>query len=200
MEGIQRFKFLRPKGFYKSLKVFKYTTVIYDLTYAFQERFLKTGDRTKDQMAQSARAGKQNIAEGSEAGRVSKYSEILLINVARASLQELLQDYEDYLRTRNLEKWGKEDERTLRTRKIVTNKINNYSEEVEKYFIQVGETRSDESLANICITMIHMADSMLAGLQKRQERDFLEEGGMKEQMHKARLEARAHFNRGGKGN
>ena len=183
-------EFLSPGGFYKGLKVYKYLVIIYDLTYIFIKRFLKDGDRTKDQMEQAARSGKQNISEGSNAGVISKQSEIFLTNVAKASLKELLEDYEDYLRVRELEQWDKNDERTFKTREGVINRINNYNEEVIRSFHRIGYNRSDETLANIVLTMIHMADKMLAGLQKRQQRDFLEKGGIKEQMYKARLKAR----------
>ena len=179
-------EFLTSPGFYEGLKVYKYTKAIYDVTFQFQKRFLLIGDRTKDQMEQSARAGKQNLSEGSKAGKASKQSEILLTNVARASLAELLEDYEDYLRVRNLEQWGKDDERTLRTRRVIIGKMNNYNKDVEHYFVKVGETRRDETLANIAITLIHMADRMFEGLQKRQQKDFLKNGGIKEQMLKAR--------------
>ena len=194
MIDIKKLEFLKNKGFYQGLKVYKYTVSIYDITYKFQERFLKGYDRTKDQMQQAARGGKQNLAEGSAAGKVSMQSEILLTNVAKASLQELLLDYEDYLRTRNLKQWDVNDERTIKTREVVKKKINNYNENVMKYFLEVGETRSDETLANIAITLIHMADRMFSGLQKRQQLDFLKEGGLKEQMYKARIAVRESQN------
>lgn len=94
--------FIPQKGFYRNLRVYKVAEIIYDITYIFVRRFLQKGDRTADQMLQAARSGKQNIAEGSAAGSTSKETEIKLTNVAKASLQELLLDYEDYLRVRRL--------------------------------------------------------------------------------------------------
>lgn len=91
--------------------------IIYDITYIFVNRFLKHSDRTSDQMLQAARSGKQNIAEGSSAGSTSKETEIKLTNVAKASLQELLIDYEDYLRTRGLPLWDKNSSIAIKSRK-----------------------------------------------------------------------------------
>lgn len=104
-------KFLRQKGNYRDLIAFKKAECIYDITYYFAHKFLQVGDRTIDQMIQAARSGRQNIAEGCEAGTTSAESEIKLINVAKASLQELLLDYEDYLRVRNLRKWDINEEK-----------------------------------------------------------------------------------------
>ena len=94
--------FLKQRGGYRSLKVYRVTTLIYDLTYHFAHTYLSCSDRTTDQMVQAARSGKQNIAEGSVAGTHSSETEIRLTSVAKASLEELLVDYEDYLRTRGL--------------------------------------------------------------------------------------------------
>jgi four helix bundle protein len=99
--------FLPPHGNYSALLSYQKAEVIYDLTFRFCERFLHRGDRTIDQMVQAARSGKQNIAEGSKASGTSKEMEIKLTNVARASLEELLIDYGDYLRVRDLKLWDK---------------------------------------------------------------------------------------------
>lgn len=88
--------FLKQRGGYRKLHVYQVTEIIYDITYYFTQHFLKIGDRTVDQMLQAARSGKQNIAEGSEAATTSIETEIKLTNVAKASLEELLIDYEDY--------------------------------------------------------------------------------------------------------
>ena len=93
--------FLKQKGGYKKLRVYQVSVIIYDITFYFVQHFLKKGDRTIDQMLQAARSGKQNIAEGSQAATTSAETEIKLTNVAKASLEELLLDYEDYLRVRN---------------------------------------------------------------------------------------------------
>ena len=99
--------FLENKGGYRNLRAFKVTESIYDITWEFVRRYLSKGDRTTDQMIQAARSGKQNIAEGSAASTTSKETEIKLTNVAKASLEELLLDYEDYLRDHQLEQWRK---------------------------------------------------------------------------------------------
>ena len=99
--------FLPRHGHYRNLRVYKVTEIIYDITYYFTHKFLSRGDRTVDQMIQAARSGKQNIAEGNQAAATSSETEIKLTNVAKASLEELLDDYEDYIRVRNLEQWGK---------------------------------------------------------------------------------------------
>lgn len=135
-------------------------------------------------MVQAARSGKQNIAEGSVAGSTSKETEIKLTNVAKASLQELLIDYEDYLRVRNLHQWSKNEEKALITRRICIN--NNDS----AYFREAVRVRTDETVANIAIILIHQADVLLHRLIERQKSDFLKNGGIREQMTKARLDSR----------
>ena len=98
--------FLPNKGAYRNLIAYKKAECVYDVTYLFVNNFLSKGDRTIDQMVQAARSGKQNIVEGCAARTTSTETELKLINVAKASLQELLVDYEDYLRVRNLSLWG----------------------------------------------------------------------------------------------
>jgi len=111
-------KRLRPSGGYRRLRSFQVTTVIYDATVRFCERFLDKRSRTVDQMVQAARSGRQNIAEGSRAAATSSQTELRLVNVARASLDELLLDYEDFLRQRGKRLWGKEDRETLAVRAV----------------------------------------------------------------------------------
>lgn len=177
--------FLPQRGNYKSLRTYQVAECIYDITYIFTSRFLKRGDRTIDQMVQAARSGKQNIAEGSMAGTTSKKTEIHLTNVARSSLQELLVDYEDYLRVRNLCIWGADSEKTVATRNFCR-KHNDSAVYREKM-----AQRSDETVANIAIVLIHQADYLLRKLIERQKADFLEKGGISEQMSKARREYRS---------
>lgn len=176
--------FIPQQGFYRNLRVYRIAEIIYDITYIFTGRFLSRGDRTIDQMVQAARSGKQNIAEGSVAGSTSKETEIKLTNVAKASLQELLIDYEDYLRVRNLHQWSKNEEKALITRRICMN--NNDS----AYFREAVRVRTDETVANIAIILIHQADVLLHRLIERQKSDFLKNGGIREQMTKARLDSR----------
>lgn len=176
--------FIPQQGYYRNLRVFRVTEIIYDITYIFVKRFLSKGDRTVDQMVQAARSGKQNIAEGSAAGSTSKETEIKLTNVAKASLQELLLDYEDYLRVRGLEVWEKNSPKALQTRRFCQ-KHNDSTE-----YREAVSVRSDETVANICIILIHQADVMLQRLIERQKADFLRRGGIREQMSVARRQAR----------
>lgn len=111
-------EFIPQRGYYRKLRVYQIAEIIYDVTYIFTQRFLSKGDRTVDQMVQAARSGKQNIAEGSAAGSTSKETEIKLTNVAKASLQELLIDYEDFIRTRDFELWEKNSPKAVATRRI----------------------------------------------------------------------------------
>lgn len=179
--------FLPQKGFYKKLRAYQVAEIIYDITYIFTQRFLSKGDRTVDQMVQAARSGKQNIAEGSAAAMTSKETEIKLTNVAKASLQELLMDYEDYLRVRNLQLWDKNSEKAKKTREICAK--NNDSE----MYREAVKIRTDETVANIAIILIHQADFLLHRLIERQKADFLRDGGIREQMTRARLDARRDF-------
>lgn len=177
-------EFLPLKGDYRKLRAFQVAEIIYDITYIFTQRFLAKGDRTVDQMVQAARSGKQNIAEGSVASMTSKETEIKLTNVAKASLQELLIDYEDYFRVRDLNLWDKNSEKARKTREICAK--NNNSE----MYREAVKVRTDETVANIAIILIHQADFLLRRLIERQKADFLREGGIREQMTRARLDAR----------
>lgn len=176
--------FLPQKGNYRDLLAFQKAECIYDITYYFAHKYLQKGDRTIDQMIQAARSGKQNIAEGSAASSTSKETEIKLTNVAKASLQELLVDYEDYLRVRGLTQWSDTDSRFLKTRKLCG--THNESE----YYRKAIEIRSDETIANITIILIKQADYLLYKLIESQKKSFLTNGGIKEEMTKARMEYR----------
>src|SRR5437867_11756943 len=110
--------FLPPHGNYRELLSYQKAEIVYDLTYRFCQRLLSKGDRTIDQMIQAARSGKQNIAEGSKAAGTSKETEIKLTNVARASLEELLIDYRDFLRVRDLPLWDKNSKEAQFVRKL----------------------------------------------------------------------------------
>ena len=176
--------FLKQKGNFRDLIAFQKTECIYDITYYFAHKYLKVGDRTVDQMIQAARSGRQNIAEGCEAGTTSSESEIKLINVAKASLQELLLDYEDYLRVRKLRKWDINEEKAIITRKVCSKQNDSafYRDAITK--------RSDETICNIAITLIHQADYLLRKYLEKLQQDFLRNGGIKEQMYKARINRR----------
>ena len=176
--------FLPLRGNYRSLIVYQKAESIYDVTFFFAHKFLEKGDRTVDQMVQAARSGKQNIAEGSAASTTSRETELKLMNVAKASLQELLSDYEDYLRVRGLEQWQSTDSRYIRTRKVAA-KHNDSA-----YYREAVAVRSDETVANIAITLIHQADAMLLKLIEVLKRQFVQQGGIREEMTRARLSYR----------
>ena len=172
--------FLRQDNNYRTLKAFQKAECIYDVTYYFANTFLKVGDRTIDQMVQAARSGKQNLAEGNIDGITSREMELKLTNVNRASLHELLLDYEDYLRVRGLEQWRYDDPRCVQTRAFCKAHLDSaiYREKIKE--------RSDETIANIAITLIHQCDVLIKGLIEWKKRDFLEKGGIKEEMYQAR--------------
>lgn len=176
--------FLPKKGNYRSLIVYQKAECIYDITFFFAHKYLGKGDRTVDQMVQAARSGKQNIAEGSSAAATSSETELKLMNVARASFQELLTDYEDYLRVRGLEQCAADDPRSLQTRKVGS-KHNDSA-----FYREAIAERSDATIANIAITLIHQEDKMLNKLIERLQDDFVKNGSIKELMHNARLDYR----------
>lgn len=176
--------FLKKKGGYSNLRVFKISEIIYDTTYHFCQHYLSKRDRTVDQMVQAARSGKQNIAEGSKASMTSTKTEIHLTNVAKSSLEELLLDYQDYLRTRHLNRWNASNKRYLKMRDYVK------TEEFEKNYSQLILRLNDEEIANMCITLIHQAIYLLENLLEAQQEQFVKEGGVSEAMTKARLEER----------
>lgn len=184
MDGKNKMKkgFIPQRGDYQNLKVYQLGNCIYALTYAFAHRHLEYGDRTKDQMIQAARSGKQNIAEGSVDGASSAEMEIKLTIVAKGSMHELRIDYEDFLLSRGLKKWSIDDPRTRQVRKYCKTHM-----DPEEYRRAV-ETRSAETIANIAITMLHQFNVMITGLIESQKRRFLRDGGIKEQMYKARIE------------
>ena len=176
--------FIPAHGGYEDLKSFQKARIVYDGTVCFCRRFLDRRDRTVDQMVQAARSGKQNILEGSQASGTSKEMEIKLTNVARASLEELLEDYQDYLRTHGLKQWARDSREALYVRKLGS--INRSYESYRSYL----ETRPPEVVANILICLIHQTNYLLDQLLKQQEAAFLKEGGLRERMTRARLRNR----------
>jgi four helix bundle suffix protein len=177
--------FIPPHGNYRALLSWQKAEVIYDITYRFCHRFLLRGDRTIDQMVQAARSGKQNIVEGCKASGTSKETEIKLTNVARASLDELLEDYRDFLRVRDFAVWDKDSKEARYVRKLGCQA--NVTFETYREFI---ETRPAEVVANIAICLINQANYLLDHQIHRLEEDFLKEGGLRERMTRARLQAR----------
>jgi four helix bundle suffix protein len=159
--------------------------IVFDATVHFCRRFLEKRDRTYDQMVQAARSGKQNIVEGSMASATSKEGEIKLDNVARASLEELLADYRDFLRTCGLRLWDKNSREAMFVRRLGRRPDESY-EAYRSYL----ETRPPKVVANIIICLIHQTNYLLDQLLRQLEQAFLKEGGLRERMTRARLEAR----------
>jgi four helix bundle suffix protein len=181
--------FIPPHGHYQVLLSYQKSEVIYDVTYRFCERFLSKGDRTIDQMVQAARSGKQNVAEGSKASGTSKEMEIKLTNVARASLEELLVDYHDFLRVRDLRLWEKDSKEAKFVRKL-----GHGSHVTYETYREFCETRPAEVVANIAVCLIHQANFLLDRQIRRLEQDFVKEGGLWEKMTRVRLQHRNKTN------
>lgn len=175
-----------PRGDYQTLFSYQKAEVVYDLTFRFAHKYLARGDRTVDQMIQSARSGKQNILEGSKAALTSKETEIKLTSVGRASLEELLADYRDYLRVREHAIWDKDSKEARFVRRLGRKTPHTY--ELYRGFV---DTRPPEVVANIAICLIHQTNYLLDQQLRRLEKDFLNEGGLRERMFRARL---AHRN------
>jgi four helix bundle suffix protein len=195
---------LRPSGGYRRLRSFQTTSIIYDGTVSFCDRFMDKRSRTVDQMVQAARSGRQNIAEGSRASAASSQTELRLINVARASLDELLLDFEDFLRQRGLPQWAKDDPRALEVRAVGKQDRTDQtdpSDPTDRSDFKDYETwlLSDDPavVANAIICLIHQAnyllDRQIAGL----EGQFIQEGGYTERLAAARIEERARQRRQG---
>lgn len=177
--------FLPPHGNYSELRSFQKAEALYDITFRFTKKYLSKGDRTVDQMVQAARSGKQNIVEASKAALTSKEGEIKLTNVARASFEELLQDYLDFLRVRDLRLWDKDSKEARYARKMGEGTRVSY-----ETYREVCETRPAETVSNLAICLVHQTNFLLDQQIRRMERDFLKEGGLRERMTRARKEHR----------
>jgi four helix bundle suffix protein len=173
--------FIPSHGNYKNLLSYRKAEIVYDLTYRFCQRFLARSDRTIDQMVQAARSGKQNIVEASKLSGTSKESEIKLIGVARASLEELLADYCDLLRVRDLPIWDKLSREARFVRRLGSAPQVTYED-----YRHFCETRPLQVVANIAICLIHQTNYLLDQQLRRLERDFVREGGLRERMTRAR--------------
>ena len=193
---------LRPHGGYRRLRSFQVTEIIYDGTVAFCDRFVDKRSRTHDQMVQAARSGRQNIAEGSRASATSSQTELRLVNVARASLDELLLDYEDFLRQRKLKQWEKDDPEARRVREVGSRSGRTGSSDQtdrsdrtdltdhKKGYSQWLDHRDPAVVANALICLIHQANYLLDRQIQGLERQFVESGGYSERLAAARLEKR----------
>src|SRR5947207_5819950 len=178
-------RFIPQHGGYEDLLSYRKARVIYDATVWFCGKYLKRSDRTNDQMIQAARSGKQNILEGSQASGTSKKTEVKLTNVARASLEELLEDYRDFLRVRGLRLWEKNSREALFVRRL--GRTENVTYESYRTYI---ETRPPDVAANIIICLIHQTNYLLDQQIRQLEKAFVNEGGLSERMTKARLAER----------
>ena len=178
-------KIVLPHGGYKKLIVYRKSDIIYEGTVVYCRRFLPPhGDRTVDQMVQAARSCKQNIAEGSSASGTSKETELKLTNVARATLDELMEDYLDQLKTRGFVEWPRTDERAVFARDFAK-QHNDWAD-----WQEIFNTRPAETLANLMLTVCNQTSYMLGRMIERQEADFKKFGGVRERMHAARTAAR----------
>ena len=177
--------FILPHGGYENLLAYRKSQIIYDATVRFCDRFIDRRSRTHDQMVQAARSGNKNIAEGSQVSGTSKESELKLTGVARGSLEELLGDYGDYLRQRGFAQWDKNSKEALFVRKIGSRKDECYAS-YQSYI----ETRPAETVANILICLIHQANYLLDQQIRQLEQEFLNAGGLRERMTRARLAVR----------
>ena len=179
-------KIVLPHGGYRSLIVYRKSEIVYQGTVVFCRRFLpKFGDRTVDQMTQAARSCKQNIAEGSAASGTSKETEIKLTNVARATLDELAEDYLDYLTAHESAEWAPRSEQKAFARKFAKE----HSDWAD--WKTIFESRPAATVANLMIVVIQQTKYLLDRMIARQEEDFKAFGGVRERMHAARTAARA---------
>lgn len=177
----QNSKVLKSMRPWRDAFYYQKAETLYQLTYVFCQRFLPLhGDRTVDQMVQAARSGKQNIIEGTEDGSTSTEMHIKLLNVSRSSLQELREDYRDFLISRNLTIWSTAHDRYARMQEFC--KTHNRYEDYQPYFHKWDA----EEMANVALTLCYMTDAMLNHQLKALEEEFVTQGGIKERMHAAR--------------
>lgn len=194
---------IRPSGGYRDLRSFQIATIIYDATYWFCERFLESQSRMSDQMTQAARSGRQNIAEGSRASATSSQTELRLVNVARSSLDELLLDYEDFLRHRRLPQWAADGPEAMTVRRIGQGRTDGTdpTDRSDRTYRAADERRyalyakwldhADPAVrANALLCLINQANYLLDRQIEALEAQFVEEGGYSEQLATARLAER----------
>lgn len=178
--------FIPPHGGYQSLLSFQKSRIVYDGTVWFCNRYFKNDHKTYSQLVHAARSGKQNILEGSQASGTSKETEIKLTNVARASLEELLEDYRDFLRTRGLAEWPKDHAYTKRLREL-----NRQPDATYETFRKGIENPDPAISANVMIGLTKVTTYLLSQQLRKLEQAFIKEGGLRERMTRARLNERA---------
>lgn len=201
---------LRPSGGYRQTAGFQTATLIYDATVWFCDRFMDTRCRTVDQMVQAARSGRQNIAEGSRASATSSQTELRLLNVARASLEELLLDYEDFLRHRRLLMWASDGVEARAVREVPTDYRKQQAssasplewsrlsdQQRQACYARWLEDGDPAVRANALICLIHQANFLLDRQIAALEKAFVEDGGYSEQLAAARLAHRSQVASGG---
>jgi restriction system protein len=181
----EEIRLIPSHGGYRKLRSFQSAQLVYDLTVEFCSRFVDKRSRTHDQMVQAARSGVQNIAEGSMASATSKKTELKLTGVARASLEELLLDCEDFLRQRGLKQWAKDSPESLRVRKLLSDGSDR-SDMSDKKGASILSKASPEEAANTMICLINQAGYLLRRQLQSLEQKFLEEGGFTERLYNQR--------------
>ena len=204
---------LRPSGGYRKTASFQTTTLVYDATYFFCEKFIDSRSRTVDQMVQAARSGRQNIAEGSRAAASSSQTELRLVSVARASLEELLLDYEDYLRHRRLPQWAPDSPEASAVRRVPASwrsqhpqkdssdpsNLTDLSDQQRWALYAPWLEHTDPAVrANATICLIHQANYLLDQQIAALERAFIDDGGYSEQLATARIAERERRRRSSK--
>jgi len=174
-------RLITAHGGYEDLRSYQSSVIVYDGTVKFCDRFIERRSRTRDQMVQAARSGNKNIAEGSQVSGTSKKSELKLVGVARASLEELLGDYKDFLRQRGLSLWDKEDPPTAAIRRLAY--VENRSYETYRTYV---ENSPPEVAANTMICLVHQTNFLLDQLLRQLEKQFTAEGGFTERLYRSR--------------
>jgi len=185
MSTDKEFPLIPPHGGYRELKSYQMAEIVYDATVEFCDRFIDRRSRTHDQMVQAARSGKQNIAEGSMASGTSKKTELKLVGIARASLEELLLDFQDFLRRQELPLWEKEHPKAREVRALCFKKDRSYRT-YKTYF----EGNDPEVSANAAICLIHQTNYLLDQQLRVLEQEFLDKGGFTERLYQARSQRR----------
>jgi len=180
--------FIDPHGGFRNLKSYQMSEIVYDGTVVFCDRWIGRRSRTHDQMVQAARSGKQNIAEGSMASGTSKKFELKLVGVARASLEELLLDYQDFLRQRKLPLWEKNHSKAKTIRSLAYASHRSYM--TYRTYI---EGTPPEVAANTLICLVHQTNFLLDQQLRQLEKQFLEQGGFTEKLYRARHNTRRRF-------
>jgi restriction system protein len=174
-----------PHGGYQDLQAYQMAEIVYDATVAFTKLYVDKKSRTVDQMVQAGRSGKQNIAEGSMASGTSKKTELKLVGVARASLEELLVDYKDFLRQGEVEPWSKDHVKAVFIRKLSYRSNRSY-----KTYKTYVEDKGPVNAANTLICLIHQTNYLLDKLLRALEKGFVEEGGFTEKLYRVRSSRR----------